>query len=218
MKYALEQIKALKLKQNYPTVICDVDEVICHFISDFILYAKTRNYTVTIQNYSLFGNIFDNTTNKAIPYEKISRLIDSFFSAYVSKQKLVKGAKKNLQEIAKKCQIIILTNISHHYAEKRRSRLTELGINHPMISSSGPKGILVKEIAKLTSSNVFFIDDIPYHINSVAKECPEALRLHYIADEKHNKSEPMAEYGNYKCKDWEHIKDIILNHLQSYNK
>jgi hypothetical protein len=212
MELALKQISRLQLKKNHPTVICDVDEVICHFISDFILYAEKQNYSINIKNYSLFGNIIHNHTGALLDHDEISILIDQFFASYVTKQVLVEGAAQNLKQISLNCQIIILTNIPHIYADKRRARLKELGLNYPMISSSGPKGFLVKEIAGITGSSIIFIDDIAHHIASVAQEHPEALRLHYIADKTLNKTEPMAEHSHFKCKDWDHIKDIILDY------
>jgi len=214
MKLALEQINQLKIDPDRPTIISDADEVILHFSDLFEDYLTTQDMYVNFASYALSGNIKYQENDQPVETEKLNELIHDFFDKYTHKQRLVEGVRENLHHLSEKFQIIILTNIPHDYAAIRRRSLSRLGLDYPLISSSGPKGLLVDRIGKLSAHKSVFIDDLATHHTSVAEHSPQTLRIQYIAHEQLNHVEKKARDCHHRCRDWAHIREIIESFIQ----
>jgi len=214
MKFALKQLKSIPLNASRPLIISDVDEVILHFANMLSEYLFSQGMYVNFTSYSLEGNIKYSATDKPVERALFKRLIDDYFDNYVERQTLVKGAAKHLANLSEFCDILILTNIPHDFADRRRHHLNSFGMSYPMISSSGPKGPVLKAIRGKTTEELIFIDDISHHHQSVAQYVPEALRIHFIADRHLNAIEEQADHSHHRCHDWSAIEDVIRQHLQ----
>ncbi|MCF6196212.1 MAG: hypothetical protein L3J50_05860 [Emcibacter sp.] len=213
MKLALEQLKLLSLNKTRPVIISDADEVILHFAHILSDYLKTQGMYVNFVSYALEGNIKYIDNDKPVDSALFGEIIDDYFDNYVEKQPLVKNAAAHLKNLSEFCNIIILTNIPHDYADRRRALLTEAGLTYPMISSSGPKGPVMKAIRKMTSQELIFIDDISHHHKSVAKFVPDALRIQFIANRHLNSIEKKSEFCHHRCHDWPHIEQVVRDYL-----
>jgi len=213
MKFALEQLKTVSLTSSRPLIISDADEVIFHFSNLLSQYLLTQGMYVIFTSYNLEGNIKYINTDKPVDSGLFKELIDDYFENNVEKQAVVKGAVEHLGNLSEYCDIIILTNIPHAYADRRRMKLAQMGMNYPMISSSGPKGPIMKAIRKKTDEKLIFIDDISHHHESVAQHVPEALRIQFIADKQLNKLEKQSEHSHHRCHDWSDIEHVIKGYL-----
>ncbi|MCK5424680.1 MAG: hypothetical protein KAI89_04850 [Emcibacter sp.] len=213
MKFALKQLKSLTLNGSRPVIISDADEVILHFSDILSKYLLSQGMYVNFTSYALEGNIRYTENDEAVDASLFRTIIDDYFENYVEKQPLVKDVVKHLENLSEICDIVILTNIPHHFADRRRKQLSESGINYPMISSSGPKGPVIKAIRKLTNKKLIFIDDISQHHKSVAKAVPDALRIQYIANDHLNSIEEKSKHCHHRCRDWSHIEQTIRDYL-----
>lgn len=209
MKLALEQVKKLSLSTECPVIISDVDEVILHFSDMLGEFLKTQGMYINFNSYALEGNIKYIDSDQPVAHTLFGELINIFFDRHVEQQTLVDGAVENLARLSENCEIVILTNIPHIFAERRRNILLEHKLAYPMISNSGPKGPVIREISKLTSQKLVFIDDVSHHHHSVAENVPNCLRIQYIANEQLNAIEEKAEYCHYRCQNWPEITQII---------
>ena len=84
--------------------------------------------------------------------------------------KLVNGAKKSLDKISKKFNIIILSNIPFEYYGLRKTALSKNRIDFPFFANRGEKGTPSSIIAKLNDNHTWFIDDSPSQVSSVRKK------------------------------------------------
>ena len=214
MKFALEQLKSLSLGGNRPVIISDADEVILHFSELLSTYLLDNGMYVNFTSYSLEGNIKYSATDKPVDSALFRDLIDDYFENYVEKQPLVKGVVEHLANLSSFCDIVILTNIPHNFADRRRKKLIEAGLDYPLISSSGPKGPVMKAIRELTPEKLIFIDDISHHHKSVAKFVPDTLRIQYIANDHLDSIEKKSKHCHHRCRDWSHIEQVIREYLQ----
>lgn len=209
MKHALEQIRQLKIDPEKPMIISDADEVILHFSDLLKNYLSTQDMYFNFGGYALNDSIRYQKDDQPVSRRKRSWLFNDFFDKYTAKQILVEGVRESLFHLSKKCQIIILTNIPHDYADARRTKLSTLGLDYPMVSSSGPKGALVEAISQHCDHKSIFIDDLSSHHTSVAEFSPDTLRIQYIAHEQLNSVEKKATDCHYRCRDWNHIRQTI---------
>ncbi len=214
MKFALEQLESISLNSSRPVIISDADEVILHFSDMLSEYLLTQGMYVNFISYALEGNIKYTDTDKAVDSGLFREILDDYFENYVEKQPLVKDVAEHLENLSALCDIVILTNIPHNFASRRRKQLSDSGLNYPMISSSGPKGPVMKVIRDMTPEKLIFIDDISHHHKSVAKAVPDALRIQYIANDHLNSIEEKSKYCHHRCRDWFHIEQVIREYLQ----
>ncbi len=214
MKFALEQLKSLSLSGPRPVIITDADEVILHFSDMLQEYLSTRGMYANFTSYALEGNIRYIAGDAPVDHALFGSLLDDFFDNYVEKQSLVAHVARHLENLSTLCDIIILSNIPHQFADRRRRKFADLGLSYPMISSSGPKGPVIKAIRATTSGKLIFIDDISHHHKSVKKSVPDALRIQYIADAHLDSIEEKSPFCHIRCRDWPHIEQVIRHYLQ----
>lgn len=107
----------------------------------------------------------------------------------ISKNSRLSTAADHLANLSALCDIVILTNIPHDFADRRRSQLMDHGLPYPMVSSSGPKGPVLRAIRQSGPQKMVFIDDISHHHASAAKHVPDCLRIQFIANSHLNRIE-----------------------------
>lgn len=214
MKLALEQLKNLPIDSSRPLIVTDADEVILHFSAILSDYLDSRDMYVEFSSYALEGSIKYKATDRPVESKHFKALLDGFFHDYVEKQPLVAGAAHHLDRLSRDCDIVILTNIPHDFADRRRKSLQKQGIRYPLISSSGPKGPVLKEIRALTRGKMIFIDDIAHHHTSAAGNVADIYRIQYIASAQLSDLAETAPDCHVRVRDWNHIEQVVRRHLQ----
>ena len=111
------------------------------------------------------------------------------------------------------CQIIVLSNLPHHNREKREVSFKNKGLNFPIISNSGLKGMAIKEIAKKQENKIFFIDDISANLLSTYNEVDGVKLIHYISDKRLEKLAITPKEVDFKAKNWKEIYNYIENEI-----
>ncbi|PHZ83651.1 hypothetical protein [Paremcibacter congregatus] len=213
MKHALEQLKSLSLNPRRPVIVTDADEVILHFADILSEYLASQDMYVNFVSYALEGNIKYRATDEPVSSTLFGQLIDDYFEKYVEKQPLVDGAVHHLNRLSELCNIVILTNIPHDFADRRRELFSRKGLPYPMISSSGPKGPALDMLSRMTDQPLFFIDDIAHHHTSVAKITPQVQRIQFIANRHLHSIETKAKDCHHRCEDWAEIERVIRETL-----
>ncbi len=211
-----EQIEAIKLKENKPLIISDADEVLVHFASPLEQFFDTNNMSISFTSYKLFGNVHFKDSKKAVSKGQILELLQSFFIEKVHTCPPVEGVKTALDSLKEKYQIIILTNTPHEAKERRIKALKGLGLDFPLISNDGHKGLAVREICKNLNAPALFLDDIPHHHTSVAEHAPHVHRIHFVADTRLAKLLPPAADSHERIDNWADAEAYISKYFRDY--
>lgn len=177
----IPQLDAIPLDSARPLVICDVDDVLFHFLPGFAAFLAERGLYFDWTSYSLDGTIHHAEKKRAVALEKAGALLNEFFD-HVEDLEPIEGAAQALTSIAEWAQIVIMTNIPARVSEERRRSLDRHGLSYPMVTNIGGKGPAVNYLASKAGAPTVFIDDMPRQHASVARTSPEVVLLHFVAE------------------------------------
>ncbi len=203
------QIEALALERGRPLIVSDCDEVLIQFIAGLELYLETRDLWLDLQTFALSGNIKRRGTNEPVPAPEVPGLLDAFFASQTHSLIAVPGAADALRSLAARAQVVILTNVPFAQRETREQSLAAQGMGYPVIANKGLKGGAVRRLAERVEAPVFFLDDIPYNITSVARAHAPAHRLHFIADRRLARLLGPSADSHFHTSDWQAAHDFI---------
>ncbi|MCH1568398.1 MAG: hypothetical protein L7U47_03210 [Alphaproteobacteria bacterium] len=206
----MSQLEALSLDANRPLIISDADEVLLKFMERVEVYLESLGLWIDLQNFGLTNNIKSRETNEPV---KIPTLIDDFFAAETPHIEAAEGAADMLAALSEKAQIIVLTNLPADHKQARIDNLKGHGMDYPVVVNSGLKGPAVKWLADKVGGPVFFLDDIPHNINSVAEDAPEVHCIHFIADPRLQKLIDKADGATARFDSWVETHDWIAGKI-----
>lgn len=206
------QIETLELDPDRPLVISDADEVLLQFMRQFEIYLDRNDMWIDLSSFRLQGNIKYKGSDEAVDMTN-RNIIDDFFAAETLNFSPVEGAAEALNALSKEAQIIILTNLPLAQKSERQINLSKHGMDYPVIVGSGLKGPAVKSLGEKINAPLFFLDDIPHNINSVAEYVPTSGRIHMIADPRLSKLIGAAEGASARIDQWQEAQAWILDKL-----
>lgn len=206
------QIETLELDPDRPLVISDADEVLLQFMRQFEIYLDRNDMWIDLSSFRLQGNIKYKGSDKAVDMTN-RNIIDDFFAAETLNFSPVEGAAEALNALSNEAQVIILTNLPLAQKSERQINLSKHGMDYPVIVGSGLKGPAVKSLGEKINAPLFFLDDIPHNINSVAEYVPKSGRIHMIADPRLSKLIGAAEGASARIDQWQEAQAWILNKL-----
>lgn len=206
------QIETLELDPDRPLVISDADEVLLQFMRQFEIYLDRNDMWIDLSSFRLQGNIKYKGSDEAVDMTN-RNIIDDFFAAETLNFSPVEGAAEALNALSKEAQIIILTNLPLAQKSDRQINLLNHGMDYPVIVGSGLKGPAVKSLGEKINAPLFFLDDIPHNINSVAEYVPTSGRIHMIADPRLSKLIGAAEGASARIDQWQEAQAWILDKL-----
>jgi len=185
-----------------PLLITDCDEVLLHMVSHFGDWVReTQGLTFDPQG----GDFSETLKRDGVPLvrEEVWPLLDGFFQTEMDRQTLVPGAREALEALSAYADIVVLTNLGHHFNEARAVQLAGHGIVHRVETNQGGKGDPVaKLVAEFQPSVTVFVDDLAHHHSSVAKHAPQVFRLHMIAEPFIAERTPPAPAAHARIDDW----------------
>ena len=208
--HIMAQLEALSLDPNRPLIISDADEVLLKFMERVEVYLEGIGLWIDLQNFGLTNNIKSKETNEPV---KIPTLIDDFFAAETPHIDAADGAAHVLSALSAQAQIIVLTNLPADHKQARIDNLKGHGMDYPVVVNSGLKGPAVKWLADKVAGPVFFLDDIPHNINSVAEDAPDVHCIHFIADPRLQKLIGKADGATTRIDIWAEVHDYIAGHI-----
>jgi hypothetical protein len=209
----IRQISELQLDSSKPIVICDVDEVVLHFIAGFERYLHRNDLWLDPASFALNGNIKYKKTDNPVGNEDLSQHFADFFDQEAHRLDAIEGAANALSNLANDANVLMLTNLHEQYRSARISNLTDHGMPYPVIANQGPKGPAVKTIAEGHKQPIVFVDDIPNYLRSVADYCPDVHLVHFMQDERFGRHIPPLDYGTLRADNWAdthaHIGELL---------
>jgi hypothetical protein len=195
-----------------PLVICDVDEVLLHFVAPFKAFLKHNGHTLVTSSYRLTGNVFDDATGAPAGQEAVMRLLGGFFEAQHEWQTPVDGALQALNELAEDFDVLLLTAMPHTHRERRANFMTGLGFTMPVLTVESDKGPSVARLARARPSAAF-IDDLAHNHHSVAQHHPGARLYQIMAYRDYGEPIPTAPAGVEWHDDWTTLSAAIRRDL-----
>lgn len=199
---------------NRPLIICDVDEVVLHFVTPFSDFLERQGLQLIKRSYALSGNIVDRQTSAAISGSEIGRLVHAFFEAETHAQPRISGASEALAELSDQADILFLTNFPDAFRDRRGQNLHDHGMPYPIHTNTGPKGKAAADLAADRATNVVFLDDIGSNLVSVGQHLPDASLIQFIGDHAFFDLAPPLDAVDLKTKNWEEAKCFIIARLR----
>lgn len=178
------QISELEFNPVRPLVICDVDEVVMHFLRGLEEYLDENGLWLDPVSFALNGNIKYKDSHTPLPASEIGGTLEQFFSEKVGSLEPIDGAAEALAEFSEHADVIMLTNMPDAYRGDRIENLHDHGMVYPVVSNSGPKGPSVRHIAEMIEKPVVFIDDTPSNVDSVVEHASSVDVLHFMQDQR----------------------------------
>lgn len=207
------QIEALSLSRQGPLLICDVDEVVVHFISAFEAFLEAQGLWLDFEGFALAGNVRHIETGESISAEAVHELVHGFFAARTRTQELIPGSVEALNRLSDLAEIVMLTNLPGDFRQERIDNLLGHGLSHPVVVNSGPKGPAVRLLADNHPGPVIFIDDSPSYLASVHEHNPDCHLIHFLQDVRLQKVVEPMPWLSLRTADWAeveaHVRAII---------
>jgi phosphoglycolate phosphatase-like HAD superfamily hydrolase len=190
-------------------VVVDVDEVLAMFMRGFERFLGGHGLEVRIDRYALFQNIYRPGETQHLDLAAGRKLFDRFFEADVEHIDPAPGAKEALEALAKRANIVVLTNAPGHSRVPRARWLLKHGFDYPFVVGSGPKGLPVAAIAAKTRGRAAFVDDLMQNLDSVAVEAPTVARFQMVADERLRPLAFAAPDRHARIDEWDELGKAI---------
>ncbi len=184
------QLSELTFAPNRPLIICDVDEVVVHFLRGLEGYLDENGLWLDPASFALNGNIKFKDSHTPLPACEIGPTLEHFFEEKTRILGPIDGAADALNALSEHAEIVMLTNMPDTYRPNRIENLRDHGLNFPVVSNSGPKGPSVQHIAEQIDAPIVFIDDTPSNVNSVADHAPSVHVMHFMQDHRFRRHMP----------------------------
>ena len=206
------------MSRGRPLIVSDCDEVLLHMVAPFRDWLDEA-HRVT---FSMAGNDFATAltrqdTGALVEGPEIWRLLNLFFDTEMHRQLPIAGAVEGINVLAYQADVVILTNLNDHRAERRADQLRKVGIETRVFTNQGPKGPALKAILdEYAPSAAFFIDDLPQHHGSVAEITPHVTRLHLCGEPMlapHIDCAHKAGHAHARIDDWSAALPWLLERI-----
>lgn len=209
----LSQLETLEIDPARPLIISDADEVLLKFMARLEYYLETQGLWIDLNNFAISGNIKSRETNEPVD---VPNMIDDFFASQTRHIEAAPGASEAINSLSEIAQVIVLTNLPASEKQSRIENLAGHGISFPLVIGTGLKGPAVAWLADQIHAPVFFLDDIPHNIDSVAKHAPDVHRIHFVADPRLAKLIGPASGASKRIDVWQEAHDWIAGQIDAH--
>ncbi len=196
-----------------PLLLVDADEVLLAFARGFERFLAARGLYLDLASYRLHGNVRRREDNIALLDIEVTALLDEFRTE-LDWLEPIDGAQETIALLRRSLDVVVVSNISLAQAPARLRNLAALGLTVPLLANSGPKGPAVKTLAQRAGEPVFFVDDIPMHLASVAETAPDVIRIHFVGDERLKPLMPSSPHAHFRADDWTQAASFIRERLK----
>lgn len=205
----------LRLDPDIPLIVCDVDEVIVHFLRGLEEFLADNGLWLDPASFALNGNIRRRADGEPLHADDLGPVLNRCFAAKTRDLELIEGAREALAELAGATQVVLLSNLPEEFAEDRRHNLARHGIDYPFFTNVGPKGPAVSDMAQSQRAPVVFIDDSPSNLRSVAQHVPRAEIVHFMQDQRFARHVGRFDYVSLRTDNWADTKAHILGLIRA---
>jgi hypothetical protein len=211
--FTQSQLGTLDVHAKRPLIICDVDDVVVHFLRGFDAMLARLDHVLEAKSFALNGNVLHRETRQEMPHEHVAKLVDEFFYEQTEHMEAIDGAVQSLLDLADQATVVMLTNLPHHARDKRIINLKKHGLPFPVITNSGPKGPAIKHLSGRTTGPKVFVDDSPSFVKSSFDFAPEVKIVHFLHDERFSKLQQPLEFVSHTTGEWNdarrHIEELL---------
>ncbi len=196
-----------------PLIVTDADEVLFHFLEGLEAFMHLEELYYDSASFALSGNIRRRADSTPLDQPAVGELINRFFTARTEMLRPVDEAAATLARLARRAQVIVLSNLPGTHREARQRSLRAHGMDYPLLTNTGTKGGAIRTLAALVEAPVFFIDDIPQHHVSVKQEAPDAFCVHFVADHRLRSHAQTPDCCDHRADTWTDIEAAIVGLL-----
>ncbi len=207
------QIASLELRRHRPLVICDVDEVVLHFVRGFEAFLEERGMWLDPRSYEFEGNVRYRATGKVVGNDELLRLIETFFCECIGGLEAIEGAAETLERLASECEIVMLTNLPHEYYDQRRMNLLRHGMPYPLVTNRGPKGPAVRAMAAARGEPCVLVDDYTDFLESARDHHPGTALVHFLHDPRFAVHARPVRSEHVRVSEWRGAEEAIRGML-----
>ncbi|PSJ59809.1 hypothetical protein [Pseudaminobacter soli (ex Li et al. 2025)] len=200
-------------RDDRPLLVLDVDEVVLEFIQPFIGYIGTLGLELRIDSFRVHGNVFDRETQAAIADERVSDLIEEFFTVQSDWQNCPEGATEAIATLAERAEIVMLTAMPHRHRATRRALLDRLGFPYPLLTTERAKGPAILQLRGEHPRPVAFVDDIAHNLVSARACVADAHLFHIMAHKGLRELMPPLPDGIIEVENWQEATPKIARAL-----
>jgi hypothetical protein len=209
------QLNGLNVVRGRPIVICDVDDVVVHFLRAFEFYLHRHGLWLDPASLALTGNIKRKADSIPLAMEDVEALIDQFFIDMTLHMEPIEFAVEMLTEIGLHANVVLLTNAPHAVATDRRINLLNHGLQFPVITNSGPKGPAIRALQELSAGPAVFIDDNPGFLRSAYECVPDIRLVHFMQDWRFRRYVKAMDFVHLHTGTWQEAGPFILGVVKS---
>lgn len=196
-----------------PLIICDVDEVVVHFLKALEAFLDRRDLWLDPASFALNGNIRRKAGNTPLPGGELGPLLMDFFAASTRHLDVIDGAVAALQGLAEAADIVMLTNLPDQFRADRIANLADHGIGFPVLTNEGPKGPAIARLAEGRCAPVIFIDDNHGYLASARDHRSDIHLVHFLQDERFARHVGHFDYMSLRTDNWADAEAHMLRLL-----
>jgi hypothetical protein len=209
-----DQIAKLTLAHQKPLIVCDVDEVVVHFIKAFEQWLDEHGCWLDPASFALNGNVKRRSDNMPIPVEELQTHFGGFLGQRTATFEEIANASRSLKHLSGVADVIMLTNMPQEYYDDRMLNLSALDMNYPVVVNTGHKGPAMIEITAASAAPVIFIDDTPSNITSVREAVPDVHVVHFMQDERFGRHCLPIDGISLRSDNWNETADHIARLIE----
>jgi len=196
-----------------PLVICDIDEVVLEFIDPLQDFLQSVDHRLHADSYRLAGNIRGIKDGLPASREQVEEYQEAFFAAQQRWQRPARDAKRVLDALAQKADIVFLTAMPPRHQTPRRALLDSLSLHYPMIATEDAKGPIAARLIGNRGVQAVFIDDIHTNHHSVREFAPGCMLISLMASQAFRALAPHPGEDVAVAKDWTHAGELVEAHF-----
>ena len=134
--FTRQQLAELQIATHRPLIICDVDDVVVHFLRGFDAYLAARDHMLEANSFALGGNVLHRETRVEMPSEQVSKLVDDFFIDQTEHMEAIDGAVPSLIALSDVASVVMLTNLPHSAGDDSRPQSANRPITPPGLAAA----------------------------------------------------------------------------------
>src|SRR5580693_1555368 len=154
------ELFSLRIRDDRPLVVVDVDEVLGLFMRGFEQFLGLHGLEMRIDRFALFQNIYRPGAATHLDIKDGRRLFEAYFECDPQVMDVAPGAADALANLARGASVVILTNAPTNCRLARARWLIDNHLPYPLAIGAGPKGRAVAALASRTPHATAFIDDL----------------------------------------------------------
>ncbi|MBM3583902.1 MAG: hypothetical protein FJX36_05570 [Alphaproteobacteria bacterium] len=203
------QIDAVPVDPARPLVVCDADEVLFDFMSGFEAFLGAEGVYFTWREYRLNGNLLHRPDDSPLAADQVRGAVERYFARHTETMAAIDGAAEGLARLARRTQVVVLSNLPLACRDARCRALARLGTDLPLVANLGAKGPAVAALACRAGAPVFFIDDSPTHHADVATHAAAVTRIHFVGHARLSGLIGPAPDSHARAEAWPDIVGLI---------